>query len=160
MVSEDEMSFDSFVSKCWRKNGHFIIFMEGEKHIRDSVLPPKQPSNAFSSLPLAPLGKQGNQKRITSKVKDLLIGSIKKFVWWKSICRVLQPSGIWPFGCTETLSRRTWVGKSTNPVSTLELFWILKCFSFRQWEIQAVRVRNPRLHLHLSFQRGDPAHHR
>ena len=58
----------------FKKKGHFIIFMEGEKHIRDSVLPPKQPSNAFSSLPLAPLGKQENQRRMTFKIKDLLIG--------------------------------------------------------------------------------------
>ena len=54
------------------------LFLEGEKHIRDSVLPSKQPRNAFLSLPLAvrnrKIGKPGELHIFV--IKDLLIGCI------------------------------------------------------------------------------------
>ena len=63
MASENDFSFDSYYSKFFKKGkGQPIIFMEREKHIRDSVLPAKQPSNALLSLPLRLLGKKRKQK--------------------------------------------------------------------------------------------------
>ena len=63
MASENDFSFDSYYSKNFKKGkGQPIIIMEREKHIRDSVLPAKQPSNALLSLPLRLLGKKRKQK--------------------------------------------------------------------------------------------------
>ena len=120
MASENDFSFDSYCnfwvnSKILKREKVSPSSSWTGKNTSE-ILYFRQNNQAMLSCHyLFVYWKKKKTKITTLKTKDI---QIENLVLQFIICRVLRPSGTWPFGCMAISSLRTWEAKSTSPVST------------------------------------------